>query len=85
LFKCAKSGDQKVTESFKSTSPVSPVSRRKLFGGATSLGAIAATAALLPGIRATAPASTEVKAPPAKGGGYTLSEHVKQYYKSALI
>ncbi len=74
-----------MTESSKSNSPVSPVSRRKLFAGATTLGAVAATAAFLPGIRATVPASTEVKAPPAKGGGYTLSEHVKQYYKSTLI
>ncbi len=74
-----------MTESSKPTSPVSPMSRRKLFAGATTLGAVAATAAFLPGIQSALPASTEIKAPPAKGGGYTLSEHVKQYYKSALI
>jgi hypothetical protein len=72
-------------ESSKSQSSVSPVSRRKLFAGATTLGAVAATAAFLPGIQGVAPVGTEVKAVPAKGGGYTLSEHVKQYYKSALI
>lgn len=74
-----------MTESSKSTSTVSPVSRRKLFAGATTLSAVAATAAFLPGIQATAPAGAEIKAPPTKGGGYTLSEHVKQYYRSALI
>lgn len=72
-------------ESSQSPSSVSPVSRRKLFAGATTLGAVAATAAFLPGMQAVAPAGAEVKAPPAKGGGYTLSEHVKQYYRSALI
>jgi hypothetical protein len=74
-----------MTETSKSPSPVSPVSRRKLFAGATTLGAVAATAAFLPGIRAAAPEIKDVKTLPTKGGGYTLSEHVKQYYKSALI
>ncbi len=67
------------------SSAASPVSRRKLFAGATGLGAVAATAAFLPGIQAAAPTAAQPKAAPAKGGGYTLSEHVKQYYKSALI
>ena len=77
-----------MTELSKSTtlaSTVSPVSRRKLFAGATTLGAVAATAAFLPGIKAAAPVTPEIKALPTKGGGYTLSEHVKQYYRSALI
>lgn len=74
-----------MTESPKSPSPVSPVLRRKLFAGVATLGAVAATAAFLPGIKAAAPVDKEVKALPTKGGGYTLSEHVKQYYKSALI
>lgn len=62
-----------------------PLSRRKLFAAATGLGAVAAAATLIP-MAATQPAvSPTAKPAPLKGGGYTLSEHVKQYYKSALI
>ena len=61
------------------------VSRRKLFVAASGLGAVAAVATLIP-VAATQPTtSPTVKAAPLKGGGYTLSEHVKQYYKTALI
>ena len=67
------------------TQSSNPVSRRKLFAGASTLGAIAATASLLPLARteiATAPA---VKPMPARGGGYSLTEHVKRYYKTTLV
>jgi hypothetical protein len=67
------------------TEPSQSVSRRKLFAGATTLGAVAVTASFLPGIQSAAPVPLETKAPPAKGGGYTLSEHVKRYYKTTLI
>ena len=62
-----------------------PVSRRKWFAGATTLGAVAATASLLPGIKAAAVLDAQPKAPPDKGGGYTLSEHVKRYYATTLV
>ena len=65
--------------------PKSKLSRRTLFAGAGAAGALAATATLLPGaVRETSPAP-EAKAPPEKGGGYQLTEHVKQYYKSTLV
>lgn len=67
------------------TEPSKSVSRRKLFGGAATLGAVAAAASLLPGIKVDSPVSLASKAAPAKGGGYTLSEHVKRYYKTTLI
>ncbi len=67
------------------TEPSKIVSRRKLFAGASALGAVAVTASLVPGIKADLPVSVAVKAPPAKGGGYTLSEHVKRYYKTTLV
>lgn len=67
------------------TEPSKTVSRRKLFAGASALGAVAATASLVPGIKTEVSDAVVVKAPPAKGGGYTLSEHVKQYYKTTLI
>ena len=56
-----------------------------MFAGAGALGAIAATASLLPlAVPVTAPQGP-VKAAPAKGGGYHLSEHVKRYYKTTLV
>ena len=62
-----------------------PLSRRKLFAAATGLGAVAAAATLIPTAATQSTLSTTAKVAPLKGGGYTLSEHVKQYYKTALI
>jgi hypothetical protein len=68
-----------------SSQPASTVSRRKLFAGAGTLGAIAATASLLPSVGSDVVPVPQVKVAPAKGGGYTLSEHVKRYYKTTLV
>jgi hypothetical protein len=66
--------------------PKSKLSRRTLFAGAGTAGAVAAAATLLPGVVQQTSASPEdKKEPPARGGGYQLTEHVKQYYKSTLI
>lgn len=66
--------------------PPSKLSRRTLFAGAGTAGAVAAAASLIPSIRppedAAAPAA---KPPPERGGGYSLSEHVKRYYKTTLV
>ena len=62
--------------------PKSRLSRRTLFAGAGTVGAVAAAATLLPGVQPAA-AGPEVKAPPANGGGYQLTEHVKRYYQTA--
>ncbi len=63
----------------------STLSRRRLFAGATGIGAAAVAATILPGaIKDIGPVAPS-KVAPLKGGGYMLSEHVKQYYKSALI
>jgi len=63
-----------------------PASRRRFFVGAATAGAAAATVAVLPTIVA-APVAVEAAPalPPApeNGGGYSLSEHVKRYYKTA--
>jgi hypothetical protein len=61
------------------------LSRRTLFAGAASAGALVATASLVPGVRPGAATSAAPKVMPEKGGGYTLSEHVKQYYKTTLV
>jgi hypothetical protein len=59
------------------------LSRRTVFTGAGAVGAIAAVASLLPARAPEAEAPAPLARPkPARGGGYVLSEHVKQYYKT---
>jgi hypothetical protein len=59
-------------------------SRRGFFLTASVAGAAVASVSL---IKSPAPeAIAEVLKPaPTKGGGYVLSEHVKQYYKTTLV
>jgi len=63
-----------------------PASRRGFFLGAASAGAAVAAVSVLPKV-APAPAAVDaapvLKPAPEKGGGYSLSEHVKRYYKTA--
>ncbi len=62
------------------------VSRRVLFAGVGTAGAIASVASLLPSVQDVAlPGAPPVKPAPEKGGGYSLSAHVKQYYKTTLV
>lgn len=61
------------------------LSRRTLFAGASTVGALAAAAVLIPRVGSEEPAATAPRKMPEKGGGYTLSDHVKQYYKTTLI
>lgn len=61
--------------------PKTTLSRRTLFAGAGTVGAVAAAASLLPGLEQGTPVP-EVKAPPERGGGYQLTEHVKRYYQT---
>lgn len=65
--------------------PKSKLSRRTLFAGAGTVGAVAAAATLLPGVVQQTAATPETKEPPARGGGYQLTEHVKRYYKTTLV
>ena len=62
------------------------LSRRTLFAGAGTVGAIAAVTRLMPAVQELElPAAQALKPAPEKGGGYTLSAHVKQYYKTTLV
>jgi len=65
--------------------PKSKLSRRTLFAGAGTAGALAAAATLLPGAAPETVATAQPKEPPAKGGGYQLTEHVKRYYQTTLV
>ncbi len=65
--------------------PSNKLSRRTLFAGVGTVGALAATASLVPGVRPVDATPAAPKVMPERGGGYTLSEHVKQYYKTTLV
>jgi len=55
-----------------------------MFAGAGAVGAVAAITSVLPSTSTQSDAAAQpVKEMPTRGGGYTLSEHVKQYYKTA--
>lgn len=60
-------------------------SRRGFFFGAAATGAAAAAIVALPGAPAPQAMLPEPKPAPEKGGGYSLSEHVKHYYKTARV
>jgi len=61
------------------------LSRRTLFAGAGTAGAVAAVASLMTVAKPAEQAAAESKPAPAKGGGYHLSEHVKHYYQTTRI
>ncbi|MCB2002040.1 MAG: formate dehydrogenase [Burkholderiaceae bacterium] len=62
------------------------LSRRTMFAGAGAAGAVAAVAAMLPSRSPQADAAAAPPRPaPQRGGGYTLSDHVKQYYKTTRV
>ena len=69
-----------------SKTTATPVSRRRLFAGAGSAGALAVVAAALPLLQPTVPvAAADAKAAPDAGGGYQLTAHVQRYYQTARV
>lgn len=60
-------------------------SRRGFFFGAVATGAAAAAVVALPGVQVAEVAVALPKPPPEKGGGYSVSEHVERYYKTARV
>ncbi len=62
------------------------LSRRSLFAGAATVGAVAAATSVLPtAIQGVAPQASPALPKPERGGGYTLSEHVKRYYQTTRV
>ena len=60
-------------------------SRRSLFAGVATVGAVAAVTSVLPkAVAPAAPAATPLPKPE-RGGGYSLSEHVQRYYKTTRV
>ena len=67
-------------------SPSTKLSRRTMFAGASAAGAVAVVASLMPAApKGMAAAEQPSRPAPERGGGYSLSEHVKQYYKTTRI
>lgn len=64
--------------------PTPKLSRRRVFAGAGTAGALAAAAVALPALREAEPKEA-VKPVPEAGGGYRLSEHVLRYYQTTRI
>ncbi|MBK7459033.1 MAG: formate dehydrogenase [Rubrivivax sp.] len=63
-----------------------PMARRTLLAGAGTVGALAAAAALLPAREsAKTPAGDTVQTASDESTGYRLTEHVKQYYRTARV
>ncbi len=68
------------------TLPATPLSRRRLFAGAGTAGALAAAAAVLPLRPAELPAVVAAPKPaPEAGGGYQLTAHVQRYYQTTKV
>lgn len=62
-----------------------PLSRRRLFAGAGTAGALAAAAAVLPLQREATPVTAAPKTAPEAGGGYQLTAHVQRYYQTTKV
>lgn len=61
-------------------------SRRNFFAGAATVGAAAAAVVAIPHVAPSATVAAEPARPaPENGGGYHLSAHVQQYYKTTQI
>ena len=67
------------------TTPSSPTSRRGLLFGTAAVGAAAVAITAIPSVKPELVAAPTLKPAPEKGGGYALTEHVKHYYRTALI
>ena len=65
--------------------PVGPLSRRTLFAGAGTVGALAAAASVIPLAKSSAPVAAAAVAPAVSDGGYQLTEHVQRYYQTARV
>jgi hypothetical protein len=72
-------------EADMSKTPTPHLSRRRVFAGAGTVGALAAAAAVLPLGKPATQAAAEPKAAPDPTGGYQLTEHVKRYYETTKV
>ncbi|WP_127997092.1 formate dehydrogenase [Piscinibacter defluvii] len=63
----------------------SKLSRRQVFAGAGTAGALAAAAAVLPRVAQEPQAQAPQQPAPERGGGYQVTQRVLQYYQTARL
>lgn len=69
-----------------SKTPSPQLSRRRVFAGAGTVGALAAAAVVLPLAKPDSEhAAAETKPAADTDGGYRLTEHVKRYYQTTKV
>ncbi|GAB4399930.1 MAG: hypothetical protein OHK0048_14340 [Rhodoferax sp.] len=67
------------------SSTPTPVSRRVLFAGAGTASVLAAAASLSPALKPQQAVQAQPLPKPERGGGYTLTARIEQYYQTARI
>ncbi len=65
--------------------PAGSVSRRRLFAGAGTVGALAAAASVLPLSRPEEAAVAQAEPAGEAPGGYRVTEHIQHYYQTARV
>ncbi len=75
----------KTPESTTSAASSTALSRRRVFGGAATLGAVAAVAAVLPSVPEPAASLPADRVAAAEDGGYRVTEHIRRYYQTARV
>ncbi len=65
--------------------PTPKLSRRTVFAGAGTAGALAAAAALLPKAPVEAPVATAKPEVDTDKGGYQVTQHVLRYYQTTRV
>jgi hypothetical protein len=65
--------------------PKESLDRRTMLAGASTVGALAAVAAVLPATQIAPPQQPHSEPLPDTAAGYRLTEHVKRYYASTRI
>lgn len=63
----------------------SRLSRRQVFAGAGTAGALAAVAAAVPLATPQPEVRPEAKPAPERGGGYHVTQHVLRYYQTTKV
>lgn len=63
----------------------SRLSRRRVFAGAGTVGALAAAAAVLPVVKPDESATRGDAAKTEGSSGYRLTEHIKRYYQTTKV
>lgn len=72
-----------MNDTMKEPAPV--LSRRRIFAGAGTVGALAAAAVALPALRQAEPEARATETASVAGDGYRLTPHVLRYYQTARI